>query len=147
MRTLLIVGLLLSSGCRDSAFQTATRLNTLDGWKRFIADNPKDDGVDAAQQRMEELAFADAQKAHTVVAYKRFLLEYPEAEKAPTVKKLLEALRFNAAMERKTAHSLRQFLRGVPDRCRRGNLGRVPAIDGALRRGGKLQRVEHRVSG
>lgn len=121
MRTLNIVGLLLLllPGCRDSAFQTATRLNTLDGWKRFIADNPKDDGVDAAQQRMEELAFADAQKAHTVVAYKRFLEEYPEAEKAPTVKKLLEAVRFNAAMERKTAHALRQFLRDHPDGAHR----------------------------
>ncbi|MDP2270997.1 MAG: HEAT repeat domain-containing protein [Archangium sp.] len=111
--------LLLLAGCRDSAFQTATRLNTLDGWKRFIADNPKDEGVDAAQQRVEELAFADAQGAHTVVAYKRFLEEYPEAEKAPTVRKLLESIRFNAAMERNTAHALRQFLRDHPDGAHR----------------------------
>lgn len=118
MRPFLVL-LLFLAGCRDSAFQTATRLNTLDGWKRFIADNPKDDGVDAAQQRIEELAFADAQAAHTVVAYKRFLEEYPEAEKAPTVRKLLESIRFNAAMERNTAHALRQFLRDHPDGAHR----------------------------
>ncbi len=119
MRHSLVFGLLLIAGCRDSAFQTATRLNTLDGWKRFIADNPKDEGLDAAQQRVEELAFADAQAAHTVVAYKRFLEEYPEAEKAPTVRKLLESIRFNVAMERNTAHALRQFLRDHPDGAHR----------------------------
>ncbi len=120
MRSFITLGLLLVlTGCRDSAFQTATRLNTLDGWKRFIADNPKDEGLDAAQQRMEELAYADAQSAHTVVAYKRFLEEYPEAEKAPAVRKLLESVRFNAAMERNTAHALRQFLRDHPDGAHR----------------------------
>ncbi len=118
MRPFLVL-LLILAGCRDSAFQTATRLNTLDGWKRFIADNPKDEGLDAAQQRVEELAFADAQAAHTVVAYKRFLEEYPEAEKAPTVRKLLESIRFNAAMERNSAHVLRQFLRDHPDGAHR----------------------------
>ena len=116
MRSYLVFGLLLVLvGCRDSAFQAANKIDTLDGWKRFIADNPKDDGLDAAQQRVEELAFAEAQKAHSVVAYKRFLEEYPEAEKAPTVRKLLESLRFNAAMERNSAHVLRQFLRDHPD--------------------------------
>lgn len=120
MRSSLVFGLLLVlSGCRDSAFQTATRLDTLDGWRRFISDNPKDEGVDAAQQRLEELAFAEVQKAHTVVAYKRFLEEYPEAEKAPTVRKLLESVRFNAAMEKNTAHVLRQFLRDHPDGAHR----------------------------
>ncbi|MDP1824637.1 MAG: HEAT repeat domain-containing protein [Archangium sp.] len=120
MRPSLVLGLLLVlTACRDSAFQAANRLDTLDGWRRFIADNPKDDGVDAAQQRLEELAFAEAQKAHTVVAYKRYLEEYPEADKVATVRKLLESLRFNAAMERNTAHALRQFLRDHPDGAHR----------------------------
>lgn len=120
MRSSIVLGLLLVlTACRDSAFQAANRLDTLDGWRRFIADNPKDDGVDAAQQRLEELAFAEAQKAHTVVAYKRYLEEYPEADKAATVRKLLESLRFNAAMERNTAHALRQFLRDHPDGAHR----------------------------
>ena len=120
MRSSIVLGLLLVlTACRDSAFQAANRLDTLDGWRRFIADNPKDEGVDAAQQRLEELAFADAQKAHTVVAYKRYLEEYPEADKAATVRKLLESLRFNAAMERNTAHALRQFLRDHPDGAHR----------------------------
>ena len=120
MRSSIAIGLLLVLvACRDSAFQAATRLNTLDGWRRFIADNPRDEGVEGAQQRMEELAYADAQGAHTVVAYKRFLEEYPEAEKAATVRKLLESVRFNSAMERNTAHSLRQFLRDHPDGAHR----------------------------
>lgn len=120
MRSFSLFGfLLLLAGCRDSAFQIATRLDTLDGWRRFIADNPRDDGLDAAQQRLEELAFAEAQRAHTVVAYKRFLEEYPEAEKVPTVRKLLESLRFNTTMERHSASALRQFLRDHPDGAHR----------------------------
>lgn len=120
MRSSIAFGLLLVLvGCRDSAFQAANRADTLEGWRRFIADNPKDEGVDAAQQRLEELAFAEAQKAHSVVAYKRFLEEYPEADKASAARKLLESLRFNAAMERNTAHALRQFLRDHPDGAHR----------------------------
>ncbi len=102
--------------CRDSsAFQTATRINTIDSWRQFIRENPKDEYVDAAEQRLDELSFAEAQKAHSVIGYKRYLEEFPEGEKASSAKKLLESLRFNAAMTRNTAVSLRQFLRDHPD--------------------------------
>lgn len=116
---LVIVLLLLVTGCRDSAFAAAHKLDTIEGWRRFIADNPKDEGVDAAQQRLEELAFAETQRAHTVVAYKRFIEEYPDADKVGAARKLLESLRFNAAMERNSAHALRQFLRDHPDGAHR----------------------------
>lgn len=106
-------------GCRESAFQAARRTDTIEGWRRFLSENPRDDARDAAQQRLEELAFAEAQRVHSVVAYKRFLDEYPEAEKAPAARKLLESLRFNAAMERNTATALRQFLRDHPDGAHR----------------------------
>ncbi len=117
MRLVLVlsVAVVLLSACRDSAFQAASKVDTATAWRNFVAENPKDDGVEAAQSRLAELDFAEAQKAHSVVAYKRYLEEYPESDKAPTVRKLLEALRFNAAMERGTAHALRQFLRDHPD--------------------------------
>jgi len=105
--------------CRDSAFQAAAKVNTIDTWRRFIAENPKDDELDAAQQRLEELAFEEARKIHTVVAYKRFLEEFPEADKAGAARKLLEGLRFNTAVEAKEAHALRQFLRDHPDGAHR----------------------------
>lgn len=114
-----LVSLLIASSlfaCRDSsAFQTATRLNTIDGWRQFIRENPKDENVDAAESRLDELAFAEAQRAHSVIAYKRYLEEFPEGQKASAAKKLLESLRFNAAMTRNTAVSIRQFLRDHPD--------------------------------
>ncbi len=115
----LSVGLLLLSGCRDSAFMAASKTNTMDGWRRFIAENPKDDELDAAQQRLEELAFAEVQQVHSAVAYKRYLEEFPDSEKAPAARKLLEALRYNAAIERNTAHAFRQFLRDHPDGAHR----------------------------
>lgn len=106
--------------CRDSgAFQTATRINTIDSWRQFIRENPKDENVDAAEQRLDDLCFEEAQKAHSVIAYKRYLEEFPEGAKAPAAKKLLESLRFNAAMTRNTAVSLRQFLRDHPDGAHR----------------------------
>ncbi|MGV3619683.1 MAG: HEAT repeat domain-containing protein [Archangium sp.] len=102
--------------CRDSsAFQTATRINTMAGWRQFVRENPKDENVDAAQQRIDDLSFEEAQKAHSVIAYKRYLEEFPDGAKASAAKKLLESLRFNAAMTRNTAVSLRQFLRDHPD--------------------------------
>lgn len=115
----LSVGVLLLTSCRDSAFQAASKIDTVEAWRRFIAENPKDESLEAAEQRLSEVAFADAQKAHSVVAYKRFLEEFPESEKAATARKLLESLRFNAAMERGTAHALRQFLRDHPDGAHR----------------------------
>jgi hypothetical protein len=120
VRASFVIGLcFLLTGCRESAFQAANKVNTIEGWRRFIADNPKDEAIDAAQQRLEELAFAEAQQVHSVVSYKRFLDQYPDAEKAPAAKKLLEGLRFNAAVERKSATALRQFLRDHPDGAHR----------------------------
>lgn len=112
----LAVGLL---GCRDSAFQAANKIDTIAEWRRFIAENPKDDAVDAAKLRLEDLAFAEAQKIHTVVSYKRFLEEFPDAEKAPAARKLLEGLRFNAMLTRGDVVTVRQFLRDHPDGAHR----------------------------
>lgn len=116
MRSSLVLALcVVLVGCRESAFQAAHKVDTIEGWRRFITDHPKDESLDAAQQRLEELAFAEAQKIHSVIAYKRFLDEFPDAEKTPAARKLLETLRFNAASERNTATALRQFLRDHPD--------------------------------
>jgi hypothetical protein len=118
-RALLVVFLLLMAGCRDGAYQAASKVDTVDAWRRFIRDNPKDDYLDAARARLAELAFGDARRVHTVLAYKRFLEEFPDAAEAPAARKLLEALRYNAALERGTAVALRQFLKDHPDGAHR----------------------------
>lgn len=118
-RTLAAVLLVALGGCRDGAFQAASKMNTIEGWKRFLRENPKDEEVEAAQQRLAELAFAEAQKAHTVLAYKRFLEEHPDSEKASAATRLLEGLRFNAAMARNSAPALRLFLRDHPEGAHR----------------------------
>ncbi|MFT3708016.1 MAG: HEAT repeat domain-containing protein [Archangium sp.] len=114
-----VVTLTFLTACRDSAFQAAAKIDTLEGYRKFVKENPKDEAVDAATLRIEELTFAEAQRVHTVLAYKRFLEEFPEAEKAPAARKLLEGLRFNAAVEKKSASALRQFLRDHPDGAHR----------------------------
>ncbi len=106
-------------GCRDGAYQAASKVDTLEGWKRFLREHPKDEGLDAAKHRLAELAFADAQRAHTVLAYKRFLEEYPDSDQASAAGRLLEALRFNAAMARNTASALRHFLKDHPEGAHR----------------------------
>lgn len=117
MRPLVCVVLILglASSCRDSAYLAASKTDTIEAWRRFLAENPKDPSATSAQQRLEELAFAEAQKAHSVVGYKRFLEEHPDADQVPAARKLLESLRFNAAVERNTAQAMRQFLRDHPD--------------------------------
>jgi hypothetical protein len=127
----LALSVMLLTSCRDSAFQAASKVDTIEAWRKFIAENPKDESLEAAEQRLSEVAFIEAQRTHSVVSYKRFLEEFPESEKATIARKLLEALRFNAAMERGTAHTLRQFLRDHPDGAHREEvdekLAKIPA--------------------
>lgn len=118
-RALAAVLLLCLAACRDGAFQAASKVNTIEGWKRFIRENPKDEELEAARQRLSELAFEEARKAHTVLAYKRFLEEHPDSDKVSAATRLLEGLRFNAAMARNTAPALRHFLRDHPDGAHR----------------------------
>lgn len=116
---LLVISSLALLGCRDSAFQAASKVDTLEAWRKFVTENPRDDAVDVAKMRVEELSFAEAQRVHTVLGYKRFLEEFPDAEKAPAARKLLEGLRFNAVVEKKSAPALRQFLRDHPEGAHR----------------------------
>lgn len=111
---LLIIGLLLGA-CRDSAYRAATKVDSIDGWRRFVAANPEDQNVDAAKARWAELEFDEAKKAHTVIGYKRFLEAWPDAAQSRAARALLETLRFNAAREKGSAQALRQFVREHPE--------------------------------
>lgn len=101
--------------CRGSAFSAAQKRDTVEAYEEFIAKNPMDPNVDAAQDRLAELELEQARKIHTVVAYKRYLEEHPEGERSRTARALLEGLRFNAARNRNTALSWRQFIKDHPD--------------------------------
>ena len=79
---LAIILLLGLGGCRDAAFKAASKRDTITDWKAFIAQNPSDENVEAAQARLAELEFEEAKKAHTLIAYKRFLERHPESGQA-----------------------------------------------------------------
>ncbi len=121
MRASKVTGLflILALGCRDSAFQAASRVDSLDGWRRFVSGNPQDEGVELAMDRLDELSFEQAQKTHSVLAYKRYLEEFPRGEQALSATKLLESLRFNAAMEKNTPSAWWHFLSDHPDGAHR----------------------------
>ncbi len=110
---------LAAQGCRDSAYAAASKADTIEGWRRFVTQHPKDDNLDAAKARLAELELERARAVHTVLAYKRFLEEFPDEEQARPALALLEGLRFNAAQEMGTASAMRQFLRDHPDGARR----------------------------
>ncbi len=109
------VVLLLSSGCRDAAFSSANKTDTIAGWRAFIQKHPDDENREPANESLAQLEFEQAQKVHTVVAYKRFLDEFPDSTRALAARALLEGLRFNAAQTKATPQALRQFLRDHPD--------------------------------
>ena len=111
----LTVALLIVCGCRDSAYNTASKADTTQAWRHFLSANPKDPNVDSAQQRLEELELTEAKKTHSVVAYKRFLDEFPQSDQAASVRALLETLRFNGVAEKPSAPAWRGFLREHPD--------------------------------
>ena len=116
----LILGVVLLIGCRDGAFSTANKANTIAGWRAYIQKHPNDDNRESANESLAQLEFEQAQKVHTVVAYKRFLDEFPDSSKAASARALLEGLRFNAAQGKGTAQVLRQFLKDHPDGAHAG---------------------------
>jgi hypothetical protein len=129
LRLLLLCGgaLLVLPACRDSAYQAASRVDTVEAWQRFVQQHPSDDNADAARARLNELQFEAAQRAHSVVAYKRFLEAAPDSEQAPRARALLEAMRFNALRDAPTVLGVRQFLAEHPDGAHRAEADRLLA--------------------
>lgn len=114
-RRVALVVLSVFAGCRDTAFQRARRVDTIETWRSFLEQRPTDANVEAAQTRLEELEFEEATQAHSLVGFKRHLEKYPEGVTTAKTKALLEGLRFNAAVGRGTPQALRGFLREHPD--------------------------------
>jgi hypothetical protein len=110
---------LLLWGCGPTAFQRASKADTLEAWQAFVASHPQDPQLEDAQNRLAELELEEAQKAHTVVAYKRYLVAHPNGEGAARAGALLEALRFNTALEKDTAQAYRVFLHEHPEGAHR----------------------------
>jgi len=106
-------------GCRDSAFSAASKRDTIDAYREFVAKHPLDPDADTARDRLAELELAEAKRVHTVVAYKRYLEEHPDGERARAARALLEGLRFNATAARNTALAWRQFIKDHPDGAHR----------------------------
>ncbi|WP_224246193.1 tetratricopeptide repeat protein [Hyalangium gracile] len=126
MPRLLALAVLLSlTGCASQAYQRAKDADTVEAYREFLREYPKDDMAEPAEARIEELEFARAQKLHTVLAYKRFLEAYPEAPQARAASSLLEGLRFNAAKEAGTVAVWRQFLADHPDGSQREEARRL----------------------
>jgi hypothetical protein len=112
----LVVVLVCLAGCRDFAYDAASKKDTIEGYREFIRTHPDDQSnLDSAKERLAELEFSLAEKAHSVVGYKRFLEEFPDSGKVTAARSLLETLRFNAAMEKGTTAALRSFVRDHPD--------------------------------
>ncbi len=126
-RILALAVLLFLTGCASRAYQRAKDTDTVESYREFLREYPKDDLSEAAEARIEELEFAQAQQLHTVLAYKRFLEAHPEAAQARAAQALLEGLRFNAAKEAGTAVAWRQFLAEHPDGSQRDEARRLLA--------------------
>jgi hypothetical protein len=119
------VVLLLLTSCASGAYQRAKEADTVEAYRAFLREHPKDTLAEAVQVRIEELEFAEARTLHTVVAYKRFLEAYPEAAQARAAGALLEGLRFNAAKETNTVAGWRQFLADHPEGAQRDEAKRL----------------------
>jgi hypothetical protein len=119
--------LLLATGCIPSPYERATQTDTVEAYRDFLREHPKNPDADAAQARLSELEFEEAKRLHTVIAYKRFLEAYPDEAQTRTAKTLLEGLRFNAAKEAGTVAAWRQFLQEHPDGTQRDEAKRLLA--------------------
>lgn len=119
VRLLVLSLALFAAGCRPSSYSAVSRADTIEGYRRFLREEPHDENVEVAEARLAELEFERASQLHNVIAYKRFLEEFPQSSNAEAARSLLEGLRFNAAREKGTAEAYRQFLHDHPSGKRR----------------------------
>ncbi|MEN9798088.1 MAG: hypothetical protein RL653_1784, partial [Pseudomonadota bacterium] len=113
---ILSLAVLLPLSCASpNAWQRARTADTADGYRAYLAQHPKGEEAEAAEERLRALEFEEASRVQTVLAWKRFLEKHPEGPELPAARARLEGLRFAAASQRDTPEAWRLFLADHPE--------------------------------
>jgi len=67
------------------AYEDARRVDTIEGFERFLERYPDSANEQAAAERLEALCFEQAQRAGTLEAYKQFLYRFPLSRRTDAV--------------------------------------------------------------
>lgn len=131
---LLSLTVLVPLGCSSpGAWQRARTADTADGYRAYLAQHPKGEEVEAAEERLRALEFEEASRVQTVLAWKRFLERHREGPELPAARARLEGLRFAAASQRNSLEGWRLFLADHPEGAHAGEARtRIAALEDVL---------------
>ena len=77
---LLPILMLPASGCDSSHYSAASRADTLDAYRRYLAHTPTGKNADLARKRMEILDYKAARQADRPAGYNGYLRRYPQGK-------------------------------------------------------------------
>ncbi|MBI2892076.1 MAG: hypothetical protein HYY06_00890 [Deltaproteobacteria bacterium] len=100
--------------CGGSAWEKARGADTVDSYRRFLAEEPEDEHAGTAERRIETLAFRDADRSRSLRAYRRYLADYPDGAFAERAKAGLVEARRRDALEDGSPAALERFWRRHP---------------------------------
>lgn len=69
----------LAPACADP-YADAQKVDTIEAWEQFVAENPESPRVFEAKLRMEELVFNQAHEGKTLEAYDAYLARFPDGK-------------------------------------------------------------------
>ncbi len=131
---LLALTVLFPLGCAaPGAWQRARTADTAEAYRAYLAQHPKGEEAEAAEERLRALEFEEASRIQTVLGWKRFLERYTEGPETSAARARLEGLRFAAASGRNSLDGWRLFLADHPEGAHAEQArARVQALEDAL---------------
>ncbi len=111
LRAVLIVAVLLASGCAGRAWRHALDEDTPAGYYRFMREHGESRYADAARERLD---FHKLKRNPTLSGYEQFRSKYPASELLVALQPALEEPAFEAARAQGTPEAYRAFVRSFP---------------------------------
>lgn len=107
----LFLGLLLA-GCDD--YPAVQKEDTIEGYEKYLAENPESIYKPQIDKRLEELYFEKAQSDGSLAAWDAYLAKFPEGKHKKEADEAREALRFEEAEKADTIEAYKAFLAEFP---------------------------------
>ncbi len=112
--SLLLICLITGCATIHKDWENAQRINTADGYNKFLSEHLQSEYSQTAKDNIEKLEWGEARQLNTVDAYRAFLSSHPKSEFAQTAKDNIEKLEWGEARQLNTVDAYQAFLSSHP---------------------------------
>jgi len=106
--TLLVI-IFISCSTRFT-YEDAEKRGTIDGYYRFITENPDSNESEQAISKVKDILFTRTLQKRDVILIKRFLSEFPQDSRAQTLRDLLDEIRFEEVKKSRDRDAIEIFI-------------------------------------